>query len=458
MEPLFSGEKAYEHLKVLTVDIGPRHGGSRNEGKAARYIRDHFKRLGLKTRLEPYPLYSFEDAAAQLSIPGGGEIPCAAIPMTAATPPRGITRDVLFIEEADASYLDERVRDKIVVMFESFSGELQAKFHSFGPAGLVSIQTRANQRHFRGTDKADARRRRGSVPSVRLTLEDGMALLSDMPERLRLRVSSKDEKVTKGYNVVADLEGSGDEDEVVVVCAHYDSVWAGPGAFDNGGGTAGIMELARVYKEKGCGRNLRFIAFGGEEMGIWGAKAYVKKLKDENDKTKKDKDFERDGLRTEFDRLRFVVNLDMMGPYYGKSNAIALGHGDIAASVRLFAKEVRYPISVRENHVYSSDNMAFNYAEIPSLSFNRCGYGNLGGHTEDDKIENCSPEGLAHLGCFVERWTDRHIVSMHTFPFPKALPEAAKTAVKDWFKGKDPLDYEVFGPEKKYTPKKRKRR
>ena len=41
--------------------------------KAAKYIEDYFKELGLKTRLESYLIYSFEDAEAELIIPGNEE-------------------------------------------------------------------------------------------------------------------------------------------------------------------------------------------------------------------------------------------------------------------------------------------------------------------------------------------------------------------------------------------------
>ena len=47
----FSGENAYEHLRVLTEEIGPRHGGSKNEARAAHYIRHSFERY--------YATYSF---------------------------------------------------------------------------------------------------------------------------------------------------------------------------------------------------------------------------------------------------------------------------------------------------------------------------------------------------------------------------------------------------------------
>ena len=76
MTDRFSGERAYEHLRVLCEDVGPRHGGSRAEAKAARYIRDRFREAGLKARLERYPIYAFEDARATLETPRGKLIDC----------------------------------------------------------------------------------------------------------------------------------------------------------------------------------------------------------------------------------------------------------------------------------------------------------------------------------------------------------------------------------------------
>jgi hypothetical protein len=455
MGGLFSGDRAYEHLRVLCEEIGPRHGGSRSEAKAARYIRDVFKGLGLRTRLERYPIYGFEDAKASLLTPRGKSIDCIPLPMTTPTPVGGLTKPCVFLEGPDAVCLDERVRGKIVVMLGTFSGALLKQFHAYKPAGLVSIQTVPHTLASRTTYKADVKRKVGSIPTVILTLETGMALVRALPKVLTMNVSTQDERVTTGYNVVADLKGSGTDEDVVVMCAHYDSVWGSAGAVDNGGGASALMELARVYKQKGSIRNLRFIAFGGEETGIWGARGYVKKLKDEDEHLKKDHNFERDGLTTELDRIRFLINLDMMGPLHGRSSAFTLGHPDIAASARLLANELRYALDVNENSIYSSDNMAFNCASIPSISFNRCGYEDFGAHTVRDTIENCSAEGLAHIGAMVEAWVDRHVIVPHVFPFSRALPEVATKTMKAWFKDGNPLDYEVSAPTRQYKPKRK---
>ena len=102
--------------------------------------------------------------------------------------------------------------------------------------------------------------------------------------------------------------------------------------------------------------------------------------------------------------------------------------------------------------------MAFNYAEIPSLSFYRYGFGDLGGHTEMDVIDNCNPADLAHTGGFVEKWIDRYIQAMHQFPFAKTIPKEGKTAVQKWFGEGNPLEYKIEEPEKRYKAKKKKKK
>jgi len=93
-------------------------------------------------------------------------------------------------------------------------------------------------------------------------------------------------------NVVGILEGSDAKlkSEVIVLGAHYDHLGRGGegslagregeihhGADDNASGTAGLLELARLFAaEKGkLRRTVVFIAFGGEEEGLIGSSHYV---------------------------------------------------------------------------------------------------------------------------------------------------------------------------------------
>jgi len=79
------------------------------------------------------------------------------------------------------------------------------------------------------------------------------------------------------YNVVAEIPGTELPDEYVVVGAHIDSHDAGTGAADNGTGVAAALEAARILMESGARprRAIRFILFGGEELGKVGSQAYV---------------------------------------------------------------------------------------------------------------------------------------------------------------------------------------
>lgn len=85
----------------------------------------------------------------------------------------------------------------------------------------------------------------------------------------------------KDQNVVAYLHRSANTDApVVVVGAHYDAQGQTdadvyPGADDNASGVAALLEIARISAQKQTGPDMVFVAFGAEERGLLGAKAYV---------------------------------------------------------------------------------------------------------------------------------------------------------------------------------------
>lgn len=99
------------------------------------------------------------------------------------------------------------------------------------------------------------------------------------------------QKPSEGYNVIGILEGTDAilKNEAIIVGAHYDHLGRGGqgslatnsteihhGADDNASGVAGLLQLAGEFsaarKNK---RTLIFVAFGGEEEGLFGSKFYV---------------------------------------------------------------------------------------------------------------------------------------------------------------------------------------
>jgi len=92
----------------------------------------------------------------------------------------------------------------------------------------------------------------------------------------RLDIQTRSDAKAVDYNVIAD-SSFGDPDHVVVVEAHLDSIY-GAGILDNASGSATIIEVALKMAKTPTRNHLRFIWFGGEEVGLLGSAYYTKTL------------------------------------------------------------------------------------------------------------------------------------------------------------------------------------
>lgn len=86
-----------------------------------------------------------------------------------------------------------------------------------------------------------------------------------------------------------EIEIPGTSDEIVIVGAHYDAVFACPGANDNASGVAGMLALARIFANERPRRTLRFVAFTNEEPPrFWtdymGSRVYARRCRERNEK------------------------------------------------------------------------------------------------------------------------------------------------------------------------------
>ena len=66
-------------------------------------------------------------------------------------------------------------------------------------------------------------------------------------------------------NIEVTIPGTTKPGEIVVIGAHYDSVRGTVGANDNGSGTAAVLEMARLLKDKPLARTVRLVMFVNEE-------------------------------------------------------------------------------------------------------------------------------------------------------------------------------------------------
>lgn len=77
-------------------------------------------------------------------------------------------------------------------------------------------------------------------------------------------------------NVEATLPGTDEtSDDIYIICAHYDTVSAGPGADDDTSGTAAVLIAASIMSQFQFNHTIKFVCFSGEEQGLLGSAVYA---------------------------------------------------------------------------------------------------------------------------------------------------------------------------------------
>lgn len=168
---------------------------------------------------------------------------------------------------------------------------------------------------------------------------------------------------TEAYNVIGILEGTDRtlRREAVVIGAHYDHLGHGGagslaanssevhhGADDNASGTAAIIEMARYFaKEKKNKRTLIFIAFSGEEEGLFGSKFYV------------------NNPVFPLDRTVAMINLDMVGRL--KDQKLTIGGIGTASEWNELVK--------KQNEILFDNNDGYGIGGQFALQLNDDGFG-----------------------------------------------------------------------------------
>ncbi|MEE9444019.1 MAG: M28 family metallopeptidase, partial [candidate division Zixibacteria bacterium] len=123
----------------------------------------------------------------------------------------------------------------------------------------------------------------------------------------------------ESYNVIVTKIGSIHPDKHIIVGAHYDGVWDCPAADDNGSGTAGLLEIARILANVETEITIVFIAFDSEECSLDGSSHYVDNALENNED------------------ILTMMNIDMIGYKYNYQD-VTLYHGSATAYGELWQK------------------------------------------------------------------------------------------------------------------------
>jgi carboxypeptidase Q len=214
-----------------------------------------------------------------------------------ATPPDGITAEVLVVKSiADLKEHSKEAAGKIVVFNAPFVtyhetviyrvrgaveasrvGAVAALVRSITP---VSIQSP----HTGGMSYATNVAR---IPAAAITVEDAemMQRMQHRGEKIvvRLKMSAMKLPDSPSRNVIAEITGDRNPEEIVIVSGHIDSWDVGQGAMDDGGGAMAAWEAVRLMHKLGLRprRTIRVVLWVNEENGLAGARAYERLHKSE---------------------------------------------------------------------------------------------------------------------------------------------------------------------------------
>ncbi|MFH1998175.1 MAG: M28 family peptidase, partial [Planctomycetota bacterium] len=229
-----------------------------------------------------------------------------------------------------------------------------------------------------------------------------------------------------------ELKGHTLPDEIAVICGHYDSSMDISGASDNAGGTALVMELARVFAGTGSRRTLRFVSFSGEETGLYGSIHYSRDLFKKDAEERKKKDFNPKVNKTEMEKHRLCFNLDVHGAILGRNKALYSGEDAVGIAVQLLAKESGTVVQVTKEPM-SSDGTCLASLKIPTIQLARYGGTTHYLHSTRDDIKFISPDALQKLGVFSERFLKRYVTEGAAFPFKREVPEDQMKKINRYF-------------------------
>ena len=281
---------------VAALTGAPRLTGSPSLDAAGAWAMRQLQDIGLtNVRLERWPFerrWSVRAATLEILEPEARRL--SVVPQTWSPGTSGSITGPLRLVRLDNRRAFEREAGQlrgafVLVPPGSVSVEVENRFQEFlRHEGAVATLERSV-----GSDAGVVYVRTGHTPEQdgRQLLVPALAVLPADFRRLE-RLVDKDPRVVLradigivseaggpgvGFNVVADLVGSGHPEEIVLIGAHLDSIHVAQGATDNAAGCSAIIEAVRAIVAAGAQptRTIRVALWGGEEQGRRGSKAYV---------------------------------------------------------------------------------------------------------------------------------------------------------------------------------------
>lgn len=228
---------------------------------------------------------------------------------------------------------------------------------------LFNSGTKETGLKYEGKDRSTL----STIPVIWLNKRIGDKIAADPSAMQDIKVKvEQGDKIRKGHNVVGYINNNAAN--TIIIGAHYDHLGYGEdnnsrntgaaaihnGADDNASGTASLIELSRLLKTEGVKTsNYLFIAFSGEELGLYGSKYYT------------------DHPTVSLNTVNYMINMDMVGRFNDSVNAITVGGIGTSPTwgTLISEKKPAFSIKIDSSGTGPSDHTSFYRKDIPVLFF-----------------------------------------------------------------------------------------
>lgn len=311
----------------------------------------------------------------------------------------------------------EKAKDKIVLVNGYLTYDTYKEIASSGAVGFITFSNDVYEDETNSDlDVRELRKLMSDIkklPGVHMRSKDAMDLVKLNPETVTIEIE-QEEFVSQSQNVISTIKGKMLEEEIVIT-AHYDSVPFSRGVYDNGAGSAIILELYRYFINNKPLRTLRFIWCGSEERGLLGSKAFVKKH------------------NKELKNIILCLNVDVAGPVLGKDSIVVMANDPAVKFIEEYRNKIEYVCDVKSD-TYSSDSIPFADKGIPGLNFMRFGtQGTAHIHTRKDTLYFMSEDALYNTYKYVLKFTN-HFANVEEFPIARKIDRKMKDKICKYLK------------------------
>lgn len=416
--PDYSAARAYSYLEVLAGQIGERPAGSAAESRAVDYIAAQFRSWGLATTTQTIkvPLWHEQRTRLWADAEHTTDFPAKAVVFSGTTPPEGMSGEFVDLGVAGPRDLKDRdLKGKIVLIKRDVYIDypdiwLTDKLVPLGVAGMIFYSSPGRSAIPSVYFNFKRALQEFTPPSVDISYEDAARLVQMHPKRVSLSVQAQVEW-SESHSVYGELKGTTKPHELVLFSAHDDTAYTSPGATDDSAGVAAVMELARAFAAgPKPARTMRFIAWGGHELGLLGSETYLRTHPDE------------------IPNIVAIINYDVIGATLGTLDWT--GTGDDAWFKFLRQTQASLGMQGPGNSGPSGTDVTnFSALEIPGVQIGQ--QNSLGqNHTPGDNLELTSAVGLEDGLAFAAAVGER-LAFDTTLHFPHHFPAELLKDVRD---------------------------